>query len=222
MALWLKGHFLCQIGLQADRDKEADREAGTSVEGGSVVSPFPWHKIWQLKVPNKVQMFLWRFIHNSLLVQKNMKRRKLKTETLCPMCNRLDEDCGHLFFKCKGAQECWRALHLEELRCTLANCMSGKDVALKIWALQPETQLETVVWLWRWWTARNKANAGERVQIAEEVCNAVRYHLNEFAKLNGPNKTRNQGEQPKWKPPQEEQYKLNVDVAFSSLTRKWG
>jgi hypothetical protein len=153
------------------RDTEAGREAGTSAEGGSAAFSFPWHKIWQLKVPNKVQMFFWRFVHNSLLVQKNLKRRKIKTETLCPMCNR--QDCGHLFFNCKGARECWRAMHMEELRCTLA---TGKEVALKIWALQSDTQLKIMVWLWRWWTARNKANAGERVQAAGEVCNAVQYH----------------------------------------------
>jgi hypothetical protein len=135
-----------------------------------------------------------------LASSKNQKRRKIKTETLCPMCNRLDEDCGHLFFNYERARECWRAMHMEELRCTLANCKSGKEVALKIWALQSETQLKIMVWLWRWWTARNKANAGERVQAAGEVCNAAQYHLNEFAKLNGPNKTRSQDEQPKWKP----------------------
>jgi len=39
------------------RDTEAGREAGTSAEGGSTANYFPWHKIWLLKVPNKVQMF---------------------------------------------------------------------------------------------------------------------------------------------------------------------
>jgi hypothetical protein len=108
---------------------------------------------------------------------------------------------------------------MEELRCTLANCKSGKEVARKIWAC---TQLKIMVWLCRWWTTRNKANAGERVQAAGEVCNAVQYHLNEFTKLNGPNKTQSQDEQPKWKPPLEEHYKLNVDAAYSTLTRKGG
>jgi hypothetical protein len=115
-----------------NHDNEAGQEAGTSTEGGSAASPFPWHKIWQLKVPSKVQMFFWRFVHNSLPLRRNLKRRKIKTETLCPMCNRLDEDCDHLFFKCKGAQECWRAMNMEDLRCTLANCGSGMEVAMKI------------------------------------------------------------------------------------------
>jgi ribonuclease HI len=113
-------------------------------------------------------------------------------------------------------------MDLEEVRCSLVRCSSGKEVALKIWAMQPDLQLKIVVWLWRWWMARNKANAGERVQAAGEVDNAVLYHLNEFAKLKGPNKTPRRGVQPMWVPPQEEFYKLNVDAAFSTLTRKGG
>jgi hypothetical protein len=127
------------------RDIEVSREAGTSAEGGLADTHFPWHKIWLLKVPNKVQMFFWRFVHSSLPVRKKLKRRKVKTETLCPMCNRLDEDYVHLFFNCKGARECWRAMQLEELHCSLANCKSGKKVALEIWALELDIQLKIVI-----------------------------------------------------------------------------
>jgi ribonuclease HI len=93
---------------------------------------------------------------------------------------------------------------------------------MKIWEQQSETQLKIVVWLWAWWTARNKANAGGRVLSVGEMCDTVQYHLNEFAKLNGPNKTRSQVVQPKWKPPHEDLYKLNVDAAFSASTKMGG
>jgi hypothetical protein len=36
-------------------------------------------------------------------VRNNLKRRKIKTETIYPMCTRFDEDGGHVFFKCKNA-----------------------------------------------------------------------------------------------------------------------
>jgi hypothetical protein len=48
-----------------------------------------------------------------------------------------------------------------------------KEVAEKIWTMPPDQQLKVVVWLWRWWTVRNKANADERVQSAREVCSSV-------------------------------------------------
>ncbi|WVZ62142.1 hypothetical protein U9M48_011922 [Paspalum notatum var. saurae] len=203
------------------RDNETGRNAEAS--GGSTMgAQFPWHKIWQMKVPNKIQMFLWRFAHNSLPVRNNLKRRKIKAETVCPMCKRFDEDCGHIFFNCKNVRECWRVLQLEEARCCLAQCRSGKEVIEKIWTMSPETQVKIVVWLWRWWTARNKANAGERIQRTGDVCNSVYYHLTNFAKLKGPAKQRDQSPKVQWNPPPDGQYKLNVDAAFSSVTRRGG
>ena len=91
MLNWLAWHFdskglfsvksAYKLAVQT-RDSEIGRTAGTSAEGGSVHTQFPWHKIWQLKVLNKVQMFFQRLVHNSLSVQKNLKRRKVKTETV--------------------------------------------------------------------------------------------------------------------------------------------
>ncbi|GJM87790.1 hypothetical protein PR202_ga03783 [Eleusine coracana subsp. coracana] len=60
---------------------------------------------------------------------------------------------------------------------------SGKEVALKLWAMDSEVQLKIVTWLWRWWAARNKTNAAERRLNAMEVCSSVDYHCSEFAKL---------------------------------------
>jgi hypothetical protein len=87
------------------RDEELGRNCSTSaVEGGGL--NFEWHKIWQLPYPNKVKMFIWRLAHNSLPVKRNLVRRRVRTDTVCPVCKRLDEDSGHLFFKCKRAKEC--------------------------------------------------------------------------------------------------------------------
>lgn len=47
-----------------------DNQQGNDVSGSNTsmlsTSGFEWHKIWQLRLPNKVKMFLWRFAHNSL------------------------------------------------------------------------------------------------------------------------------------------------------------
>jgi hypothetical protein len=60
------------------------------------------------------------------------------------------------------------------------------------------------------------------VQSAGEVCSSVHYHLKEFEKLKSSGEHRAQTQETKWKPPPEEQYKVNVDAAFSALTRKGG
>ena len=93
MLNWLAWHFdskglfsTYKLAVQIS-DNEAGRTAGTSAEWSLAKFQCPWHKIWQLKVPNKIQMFFWRFVHNSLPVWNNLKRSS-KTETICSMCNR--------------------------------------------------------------------------------------------------------------------------------------
>lgn len=107
-------------------------------------------KIWQLKVPNKVKMFVWRLAHNSLPVKRNLARRGVKLDTICPVYSRLDEDCRHIFFKCKFAKMCWHLLNMEDIRSELASCQSGLEVINKIWMLQNNIQSKVFVFLWRW------------------------------------------------------------------------
>ena len=103
---------------------------------------FQWLKIWKLKVPNKVQMFIWRFAHNSLPVRRNVARRGIKHDTVCPVCKRLDEDCGDLFFKCKYARQCWRLMNMEDLRIILQECRVGKDTISRIWSFDKTVHLK--------------------------------------------------------------------------------
>lgn len=110
------------------REEENGRNATGADVGSGEQASFKWDKIWGMEVPNKVRMFTWRLVHNSLLVRRNLARRGVKEETICPMCSRLDEDCGYLFFKCKKVKECWRMLNMEEYRLKLVDCQSGKEM----------------------------------------------------------------------------------------------
>lgn len=60
-----------------------------------------WKMIWGLNCPNKLKHFLWRFSHNSQALRRNLKRRGMKVEEVCMVCQGLLEDGAHLFFKCK-------------------------------------------------------------------------------------------------------------------------
>lgn len=102
------------------REHEKARDASGSNDSDLSQRRFDWKKIWRLPLPNKVKMFIWRVAHNSLPVRRNIARRGMKGETICPMCCRLDEDCGNLFFKCQGVKEVWRMLNLESARTILA------------------------------------------------------------------------------------------------------
>jgi len=57
------------------RDARTGRDASSSGCAGGCMSEFQWIKIWLIKAPNKVKMFIWRFAHNSLLVRRILARR---------------------------------------------------------------------------------------------------------------------------------------------------
>jgi hypothetical protein len=55
------------------------------------------------------------------------------------MCQRLDEDGGHLLFKCKSAKAVWRELNMEEKRIVLSDITSSTDVLRQIWQRESVT-----------------------------------------------------------------------------------
>jgi len=164
------------------RDANRGDDASSSKNEVGEEGHFNWLKIWQLNVPNKIKIFIWRLAHNSLPVKSNVARRGVLLDTICPMCNRLDEDCGHLFFKCKYVKKCWRLMNLEGARIELMKCQSGKETIQKLWELDKTIQLSVVVLLWRWWSARNKVNDGGRMQSEAEIQSSVTFFLMEFEK----------------------------------------
>jgi len=87
-----------------------------------------FRKLWKLKCPRKIKHFLWRMGHNSLALRVNLRRRGVDLDTKCVMCNRLDEDGGHLFLKCKLVKQLWRELNLQEVRLRQAEQNSAKTM----------------------------------------------------------------------------------------------
>ena len=51
------------------RENEMGRNAARSESLPVGNSGFRWDKIWGMEVPNKVKMFIWRLVHNSLAVR---------------------------------------------------------------------------------------------------------------------------------------------------------
>jgi ribonuclease HI len=206
----------------AKRDALMGRDDSTSGSKRCDEGDFQWHKIWQINAPNEVWMFIWRLVHNSLPVKRNLVRRGVKVDMLCPMCKRLDEDCGHLFFKCKYAKLCWRLMNMEALRTLLEDCHSGKETINKIWTFDKSEQLKVIVLLWRWWSARNKVNERGKMLNLAEIQSSVLFYFSEFEKLSIYAQPAPKPSQPSWTPPSEDTYKINIDGSFLSGARTGG
>jgi hypothetical protein len=77
------------------------------------------------------------------------------------MCGRLDEDGGHLLLKFKEVKKVWRELNLEEVRCTLSNAQTAREMVEAILKLKSNEQATVIMLLYLWWGERNRWREGQ-------------------------------------------------------------
>ncbi|MCH79557.1 retrotransposon protein [Trifolium medium] len=73
------------------------------VEGG-------WMKMWKLRVPNRVKIFIWRTFCGCLPVRERLLQKGVNCEPKCPCCASVTENEWHCFFGCDAVQEVWRQM----------------------------------------------------------------------------------------------------------------
>ena len=186
-----------------------------SLQGGSKSEADPiLEKIWKSNCPNKVKHFIWRFAHNNHPLRKNLQWRGMKLDTKCPVCDRLDEDGAHLFFKCKMAKQIWRELKLEKE----SRCLSGLGIAHDVIehilkSAKDKLQL-MFIGLWFIWTERNLIREEGRRHPAEAVARAVKIYTAELDVTVQTHKRTQVQREARWARPPEGYLKLNCDASF--------
>ena len=65
-----------------------------------------WNLIWNVKVPYKVNLFIWRILQDSIPTFLTLKNKGIGTNSTCPLCNEDDESTSHIFLHCTFARAC--------------------------------------------------------------------------------------------------------------------
>uniref|UniRef100_A0A7N2RFE3 Reverse transcriptase zinc-binding domain-containing protein n=1 Tax=Quercus lobata TaxID=97700 RepID=A0A7N2RFE3_QUELO len=66
-----------------------------------------WNKVWDLKVPPKVRMFLWRAVSTGLPTRDKLHQRRVNVDTQCEFCFHNTETVHHILRECPFAQNVW-------------------------------------------------------------------------------------------------------------------
>jgi len=106
---------------------------------------------------------------NSLAMCTNLKRRGMDVETDCLVCHRMDEDGGHLVFKCKYVKQIWRQMGPDNIREKLKDQRSVMNVVEQILMLDRPIQLKVLFLMSNWWNERNRIREGEKRRDASEL-----------------------------------------------------
>lgn len=102
----------------------------------SGASPINWNLIWNLNIPPKVRMFLWRAVLDILPHRAELFRRKIASSPFCELCPQSEETTTHVFQLCRGMDRIWSAppfsLHLDDFRGSFwLGCCYSRRVVLQ-------------------------------------------------------------------------------------------
>ncbi|XP_074376865.1 uncharacterized protein LOC141718382 [Apium graveolens] len=190
-----------------------------NVDGSAVVPRSKgWYKIWQLVLPHKFKIFIWRFCRNNLPVRVRLHEKGTDVPLQCPMCNADTKHLRHVFFECEFASSCWQTVDFifdtSEMHDVHAWILDKLDRAPQSEAMRICTVLYGI-WYWR-----NQRVWNDKVvpgKTAMDLCFKFVQDWKE-ARSKGvtevPNKKQPmQGNSRRWQPPENEEYKVNVDAA---------
>ncbi|KAK0586151.1 hypothetical protein LWI29_001876 [Acer saccharum] len=83
------------------------KSAYESIVANEEVSIWKWDFLWKLKLPPRVQFFLWAVLHGKILTNEHRVSRGLTMDMTCSICNEGCENLVHVFKGCSAAVTIW-------------------------------------------------------------------------------------------------------------------
>ena len=81
-----------------------EAEETSESSSGDPKTPF-WKKIWHLKIPSKIRIFVWRACMNGLPTRLNLSKRWVNISLICPICDQELETTTHALIQCELAKQ---------------------------------------------------------------------------------------------------------------------
>ncbi|XP_021827477.1 uncharacterized protein LOC110768097 [Prunus avium] len=179
---------------------------------------YDWHFLWKLKIPPKLQIFLWLVFQGKILSNEQRVRRHLVDDPACNYCNWPVESILHIFRDCEKATSVWQAMlcpgaHPHFFQMDFHPWLRSNLLSKAMWGDHVPWPLVFVFTCWVLWKWRNNQifNIDNEVSYEPEkiIVAAVRewYTASQVGGTKAP-------KMPlllTWEPPELGQFKLNVD-----------
>lgn len=69
-------------------------------------------KLWDLQLPSKITITIWRISWNYFLSLANLSYKKVTANDRCSRCSLREEDSNHIFRQCPAISEIWQSINL--------------------------------------------------------------------------------------------------------------
>ncbi|CAL1353631.1 unnamed protein product [Linum trigynum] len=115
-----------------------------------------WKFLWNLPIPPKLKVFLWRVVRGFLPMRQILKGKSLCDTDTCLVCSAAVESISHCFFDCRIARGLWTLAGKEHIRAAMA--VVNYDLAWSnlFFSMQLSKMdiAEVVFLVWRLWKGR--------------------------------------------------------------------
>ncbi|KAL4361294.1 hypothetical protein GQ457_04G002860 [Hibiscus cannabinus] len=180
----------------------------------SLYSSF-YKSLWDLNIPAKCKIFLWRLSKKFLPTFANLQQRRLQVRNTCPFCDSGAESVAHLAFSCPTMLQILEYVGLPPIPAYQSNDF-GKLFATWFTQQNKIHQMLLSVSYWVIWYARNKlVHEGSTCSITKSAAH-IRALILEFESLSSLSTPSVLPKNVKWTPPDCGVIKLNFDASFIS------
>ncbi|KAM0866723.1 hypothetical protein ACQ4PT_042447 [Festuca glaucescens] len=177
-----------------------------------------WSALWQVKVPSKLRVFLWRLAKQSLPMADVLHRRHMAAQPSCALCGSPDS-WRHSLLECNMARSVWALLPEEIVELVIQSQEpDARSWLASVFSSATHDELtQVVVTLWAIWHARRKALHEDVFQSPLSTHSFIRRFIDELNVLVAPVKQKVSGvsQVPRWIPPPPGVSKINIDAALS-------
>ncbi|XVF87470.1 hypothetical protein PTKIN_Ptkin18bG0122500 [Pterospermum kingtungense] len=188
----------------------------------SNISKECWKRVWNIDLPRKLKIFLWRTLQEILPVHTNLASRTIPVPPLCQRCSKEPETTNHALRLCPIAKEVWRRATFDWDR--LGNEQEGTInwIVNMVEMFNPVQLQELGVTLWAIWNERNVEAHGGKRRPAQLVKNFIVEFIKDFNMAKKKQTSLNRRVTAKWKPPAENMIKVNFDGSLNKESKFGG
>ncbi|KAK0589487.1 hypothetical protein LWI29_014986 [Acer saccharum] len=128
-----------------------------------------WTRLWKMKIPQKVKIFIWKGCFDWIPTFYNLRRQRVQVWDICPWCNKRNETTVHALWECKVFKQA-RSDWLPNTVTLRVKYQSLFDLMLDCSFSMSDEELEFFcVVIWRVWYLRNSLTHGAPMADVCEV-----------------------------------------------------
>ncbi|XP_030497523.2 uncharacterized protein LOC115713178 [Cannabis sativa] len=185
-----------------------------------------WRQLWQLKVPPKVQNFLWRAVTGTLPTCVKLVIKHVDISVTCPICNLQPETISHALISYPFAFDCWSQCATPAVFYPGVSFGNWLETIFK----QAESDMICLIAMYSWaiWKARNKVVWKKKYSSFNDVLTSAQVALDHWNKAQDKISLSSicleiigDGAE-SWSRPVENTIKINVNATLFDSDNKYG